>query len=599
MMKKLVVMTTTAFLLFGCTPPPQSAPPAVTSQSALKPAVDQGPNWSRAERAAFYSVDQGSRIMPLRWFAALKQPNGDGFLADGLARYGYLKNEEAPASLLPAGFTTNGELGKESVGMTCAACHTRQIQVRDATYRIDGGPAFADFQSFMLDLDQAVGHVLRDDAAFTSFARAVLEGTPNAGQLQELRLQVQEWYKPYHTIVSLALPAKRWGPARLDAVGMIFNRLTGLDIGPNPDHIISDNIKPADAPVRYPFLWNAARQDKTQWPGFADNGDALLGLARNTGEVIGVFADFHPYKDPARFLLKVNYTDANSARTEGLMQLEDLIARIGPPRWQFAYDETLRQQGETIFNWPTNQGGCVECHGVKDGQSRLFESERTWSTRVIDVGTDNREWKMIGVPGRADFPGWSVDPGVLQGASVLNLIPALKPADSPFNVLKISVIGTLIQRLPDIDRFAMEADRGLPPLAPTGQANRVNPQGPRANELSGSFVKSGKAASAPFQYEARVLQGIWAAAPYLHNGSVPTLADLLNPQSQRPPSFKVGPAFDPDSVGLAREQPGASFTYVTTGCEDRSSGTSNCGHEFGTSLTPDQKKALLEYLKML
>ncbi|MGB8900889.1 MAG: hypothetical protein WCC90_17330, partial [Methylocella sp.] len=41
--------------------------------------------------------------------------------------------------------------------------------------------------------------------------------------------------------------------------------------------------------TRYPFLWNAARQDKTQWPGFAKNGIDLLGLARNLGEVYGVF----------------------------------------------------------------------------------------------------------------------------------------------------------------------------------------------------------------------------------------------------------------------------------------------------------------------
>jgi hypothetical protein len=100
-------------------------------------------------------------------------------------------------------------------------------------------------------------------------------------------------------------------------------------------------------------------------------------------------------------------------------------------------------------------------------------------------------------------------------------------------------------------------------------------------------------------YEARVLQGIWAAAPYLHNGSVPTLAELLKPAAQRVKQFKIGPAYDPVNVGLAVEQPQFDYTVTTTDCSDLSSGNSNCGHEFGTQLTDSEKKALLEYLKTL
>ena len=107
--------------------------------------------------------------------------------------------------------------------------------------------------------------------------------------------------------------------------------------------------------------------------------------------------------------------------------------------------------------------------------------------------------------------------------------------------------------------------------------------------------------TAPFKYESRVLQGIWAAAPYLHNGSVPTLADLLEPVANRPTSFSIGPNYDPTGkVGLATEQtkfPGSVLN--TTDCSKRNSGASNCGHEFGVSLKPEEKKALLEYLKTL
>jgi hypothetical protein len=100
-------------------------------------------------------------------------------------------------------------------------------------------------------------------------------------------------------------------------------------------------------------------------------------------------------------------------------------------------------------------------------------------------------------------------------------------------------------------------------------------------------------------FEARVMEGIWAAAPYLHNGSVPTLYDLLQPADQRPRSFKIGPAYDKTKVGLAIEQTKFDYTLNTTDCSDRNSGNSRCGHDYGTQLPPEEKKALLEYLKTL
>ena len=102
-----------------------------------------------------------------------------------------------------------------------------------------------------------------------------------------------------------------------------------------------------------------------------------------------------------------------------------------------------------------------------------------------------------------------------------------------------------------------------------------------------------------------MLEGVWAAAPYLHNASVPTLAELLKPAAERVKQFKVGPRYDVNNVGLAVDQTKFDFTLKTTGCDEvdaggRASGDSRCGHEFGTkTLTPDEKKALLEYLKTL
>jgi hypothetical protein len=97
------------------------------------------------------------------------------------------------------------------------------------------------------------------------------------------------------------------------------------------------------------------------------------------------------------------------------------------------------------------------------------------------------------------------------------------------------------------------------------------------------------------EYLARPLDGVWATAPYLHNGSVPTLWHLLHP-SDRPARFVVGNReFDPAKVGFSTEGNGWIF-------ETAQPGNSNIGHvgdKYGTNLTEDQKGSLLEYLKTI
>jgi hypothetical protein len=77
------------------------------------------------------------------------------------------------------------------------------------------------------------------------------------------------------------------------------------------------------------------------------------------------------------------------------------------------------------------------------------------------------------------------------------------------------------------------------------------------------------------------------------------LAELLKPSAQRVAAFKIGPAYDLDTVGLATEQTEFAQILQSTDCSALDSGNSRCGHEFGTKLSASQKKALLEYLKTL
>ncbi len=104
-------------------------------------------------------------------------------------------------------------------------------------------------------------------------------------------------------------------------------------------------------------------------------------------------------------------------------------------------------------------------------------------------------------------------------------------------------------------------------------------------------------------YKGRSLNGIWATAPYLHNGSVPSLYDLLLPKKEtddpaegqyRPDTFVVGSReFDPVKVGF--RDAGYSGTIFDT----RLRGNSNQGHEYGTDFTQVEREALVEYMKTL
>ncbi|MGE0811486.1 MAG: hypothetical protein AB7N69_12865 [Immundisolibacter sp.] len=99
-------------------------------------------------------------------------------------------------------------------------------------------------------------------------------------------------------------------------------------------------------------------------------------------------------------------------------------------------------------------------------------------------------------------------------------------------------------------------------------------------------------------YVAQFLDGIWLRAPYLHNGSVPTLADLLTPPAQRPQSFWRGyDLYDPARVGFVVQ--GVDAQQAGTAFDTRLRGNGNAGHDFGTTLPDADKAALLEYLKTL
>jgi Cytochrome c len=102
----------------------------------------------------------------------------------------------------------------------------------------------------------------------------------------------------------------------------------------------------------------------------------------------------------------------------------------------------------------------------------------------------------------------------------------------------------------------------------------------------------------PSGYIAAFLDGIWLRAPYLHNGSVPSIRDLLKPVAERPGVFFRGyDVLDPVNVGFVTEGEEAERVGTRYDVSERASG--NQGHEYGTKLSAKEKDALIEYLKTL
>lgn len=146
-------------------------------------------------------------------------------------------------------------------------------------------------------------------------------------------------------------------------------------------------------------------------------------------------------------------------------------------------------------------------------------------------------------------------------------------------------------------------DRGAPQFGQVTDIARIGTDRDRYDVFSAKLLENFRTVGAGYPWQFThyrksggyinvPLDGIWARAPYLHNGSVPSLSDLLKPPAERLHSFHVGCArFDPVSVGLAC----ASGPERVAGRR----GNGNQGHDFGTRLPENDRHDLIEYLKTL
>jgi len=538
--------------------------------------LDQG--WSPAVSLKFYFTSQGSQIIPYDWFLALEQADSQTLFRDNqnILKYRYLPQlpDSNNPDGLPVGFVGDSGVSRKWLGLTCAACHTNEIRYGTTGYRVDGAPTQGDVRALLSAMITAMQKARDDPAKFERFAAKVL-GNQNSssGQLllkAQLAAAIDKRiaynlrnFPGYNPNEPAPAPADY---AWLDAVGAIVNEVFYHSVKAPTSP--TDNTRPANAPVSYPFIWDTPQQELEQWIGIAKSGGPLdvFSLARNVGEVLGVFADFVIPDDPS----PLGYS--SSVKTLGLVDLENQLKGLWSPQWPADFppiNQADAAKGKAIYQ----QLKCDTCHTVvtnrKDPARTIVSYMKADQT---DPGTYLNFFNRTGPSGK------------LAGADV-NLIPFMQkiPANaSAATMVTNEVVGMIL-------------GSGWP--APPDYLSQISFGATRPH---GVLLEH---AAVSVEYKARPLNGIWATAPYLHNGSVPNLDELFQPSAQRSKSFSIGVrTFDPVRVGYLTDVAGFPKFNVNDSNGNPIAGNSNAGHEgdqYGTSLSPDQRRQLIEYLKSL
>ncbi len=612
--------------------------------------------WKPADSMWFYNITQGSDVLPYDFFMALEKPGtSEPFRSnENLNYYHYLPQKATLSNpdALPVGFVKDRYKGKDFIGYNCSACHTGQVNYKGVGIRIDGGPAGSDMDSFLKDMAAAIRATQEDTGARSRFVKTVLD-RGHYGSETEVINDLQTYSQRLSMLNIVDHSETAYGYYRLDAFGRIFNRvlehiitqkelkelldLTAADLvkegtltqeevnsiiqqqnggvlsDERRDHLVlrlsqvlplkaqlklSEKIfVKADAPVSYPFLWDIPQHDYVQWNGIGANA-GLGPIGRNTGEVIGVFGTLDWAEKPGTSISSfisgqgiraTHVSFESSINVHNLRLIESRLKNLQSPQWPSifpAIDKERSARGERLF--ATYCEGCHARIQRDDPQRRVVAH----MSRLSDIGTDP---KMAS--NAAAYTGFS---GILRDQYV-NAGPGDVLLDEKAPVASILTKATLSVVATPEDKNVVE--RGYQ-WAYELIAELFS------NEIKGS-VKHGNydpdTTAEPYEslksYKARSLNGIWATAPYLHNGSVPTLYDLLLPKKRdgdpkdgeyRPDQFQVGSReFDPEKVGL-KSGGYNGFTFDTS-----RRGNSNAGHNYGTELDKDKKLDLLEYLKTL
>ena len=512
--------------------------------------LDQG--WTPQQAHDVYYTTQGSVLMPASWLRALRQPDGAPIMTPtNLQNLGFLdvhasKSVDNPYGW-PVGFTVDRVAGVQTVGYTCAACHTAELRYRGAAMRIEGGSPTINLGAFVQQLRAAVLEAAKNPKRRAQFENAaVAYGYPKdriAHDFDAAASRADMWL--LYT-AGLGGTSTFGGPGRVDALTGIANRVFSYDLD-DPHNAIR-----GIAPTNFPYLWDIWRFDWVQY-----NGSVRQPMGRNIGEALGVGVRTNVL-DAAGKLNPEPLRWTSSVRVRNLHKLELAFAELRPPAWPSSILGSVDPQqaalGRALF-----VQNCAKCHGV----SKIAGTSPTeWAVHVVPykrIGTDPSEVLMFA---GAHFGGKAIGLG--------EKVPG---------ALGIGYVTGQIESQAYKNAGVTEAER--PVMDGWGRVGHV---------------------TAPCGYKARPLVGVWATPPYLHNGAVPSVFDLLS--DTRPAHPILGNLeYDPQKLGTIQQQ-----TTNTMVLDTSKLGNSNAGHWFtneitrpgriGPALTDAQKYDIIAYLKV-
>lgn len=521
--------------------------------------TDQG--WSEEERDYWHHLNAGQEFAPLSWLKALEAPGTGVSLTDPsyLRSLGFLDKpvtKNNPEGL-PIGFSlkpAKGD-GRLMVGLNCASCHTGQINFKGKALRIDGASAGFNIYQFFTDYGTALATTMQDSAAWKKFATRVLKEEP--GEEAALRKEVEhlmrlsQWENEAYS--KLSKKSINAGHGRMDPFNRIGNEVFGLGLGEQSNYYASD------APVGVPYLWDIARLN---WVHY--NASFNQRVARNILQVLG--------NGGRTFFLDENGNVKNGPEKwesnfniERLVETEEGYATLKAPEWPAEMlgkvNMKKAEQGKALF-----MANCASCHAPHPiiGSNPAKPDWAVVTVPLPVIGTDSSE--------AAGFVNRRYDASKLFGKKT-------PPIDGAAGLELVTS---------EMAKYAFNQ------LGWTEQQIAVANGDDRPNKVRGIPA-----------YKARPLDGIWSTPPYLHNGSVPNLYELLSPPAERSVTFWLGTyEYDPVKIGYVSKQAPKSFLFDT-----RLPANSNAGHAFtddpktvgkiGRKLSPDERLQIIEYLKVI
>ncbi len=560
---------------------------------------------SKEDRDVWYRAPEGSDIVPIVYLRALINQKTKTPFIESLHSYGFLPNPEDPNGL-PYGFTANipanDVLNLPYAGINCSACHTGLMEYKDTRVLIDGAPNLAEFEAFVIDFTESSARTMENPIeAFLFFRRFLkeVEAARKDGEAFKIKAETLAFmhcldHEPGETKDDDNIPDHIEG----EIMKLIGSSLTAAVTNESgevsmPKDELDKLFKTIEHPEKETWLahigetiatvgknikWLIERvqfASKLHWafdnqtyagPGRGDSFDAVRDLMFPSDDRLDLsapcsFVDLFDLKERQWVHWDANTTSSmerniaqaiafgaayypktlkSSVLPYQLHSLETVARKIGVPKWPKevfgAIDATKAARGGK-----THESLCVGCHSYNPDTPQT--KERLYS--VAEVGTD---------PNR-----------------VVNF--GTKLGNEPFSTALTKGADALEKKL--------------------FEQHKVGPD--KAKELT---FEEGSTWRTTGKYVARPLKGIWATAPFLHNGSVPNLWQLLQPSLKRPVKWKCGSRqFDPKHIGYEYDVEYDFWVFDTT-----QSGNHNTGHEgndFGTELSDAEKWDLIEYLKTL